>query len=111
MATKAEIYTAWVEYTGDTKYQDEQFTDEENAEIWLSESGAYFGQYDGYTELAEAIVDDSGTIDDFWHERDNHSLAPYFKFDYEQYGRDLDLGGDLWSTEIDGETHWFWSNY
>jgi Antirestriction protein (ArdA) len=105
------IYKAWLARTGDTTYEDAGNEDENNAEAWLSSSGAYFGQYDNYTELAEALVDDSGAVEDFWHERDNHSLAPYFKFDYEQYGRDLDLGGDLWSEEIDGKTHWFWSNY
>jgi hypothetical protein len=111
MATKAEIYKAWVEYTGDTTYQDAEFSDEDNAEAWFDNSGAYFGQYDNYTELAEAVVDDSGMADDFWQGRSDHSLAPYFKFDYEQYGRDLDLGGELWSTEIDGDTHWYWPNY
>ena len=111
MATKAEIYTAWVEYTGDTKFEDAEFSTEENAEVWLSESGAYFGQYDGYEELAHAVVDDSGMGDDFWKDKEDHSLAPYYFFNYEMYGRDLDLGGDVWSTEIDGETHWFWSNY
>jgi hypothetical protein len=105
------IYKAWVEYTGNTMYEDAEHSDDNNAEAWLSSSGAYFGQYDDYTELAEAIVDDSGMASDFWEGRSDHSLASYFKFDYEQYGRDLDLGGDLWSTEIDGKTHWFWSNY
>jgi hypothetical protein len=115
------IYKAWVKYTGNTKYEDPENSDDINAEAWLSSSGAYFGQYDNYVELAEAVVDDSGMASDFWQGREDHSLASYFKFDYEQYGRDLDLGGDLWSTEVEvpigtaghtmKQTHWYWSNY
>jgi hypothetical protein len=114
MTTMTEItaiYKAWVEYTNDTKYEDADNEDENNAEAWLSSSGAYFGQYDNYIEIAEALVDDSGAVDDFWAGKDDHSLAPYFKFDYEQYGRDLDLSGDIWALEVEGKTHWFWSNY
>ncbi len=114
MTTMTEItaiYKAWVEYTGDTKYEDADNEDENNAEAWLSSSGAYFGQYDNYIEIAEALVDDSGAVVDFWESRSDHSLAPYFKFDYEQYGRDVDLSGDIWALEVEGKTHWFWSNY
>ena len=105
------LYKAWIDHTADTKFNDPEATEAENAEVWLYESGAYFGQYDDHEALAEALVDDSGMIADFWEGKANHTLASYFKFDYEQYGRDLDFSGDLWSMDVDGETHWFWSNY
>lgn len=110
MATKTEIYKAWLAHTGDATYQNAEFIIEDNAVAWFDNSSAYFGQYDTYAELAEALLDESGAVDEVLGKVDD-SLAPYITFDYEMYGRDLDLGGDLWSEEIDGETHWYWSNY
>lgn len=56
----------------------------------------YSGQYDSFTDLAEQLLDDTGEL-----EAIPENLRYYF--DYEKYGRDLQLGGDF--CEHDG--HYF----
>lgn len=58
----------------------------------------YRGQYDSFTELAEQLLDETGDL-----EAIPENLRYYF--DYEKYGRDLQLGGDF--CEQDG--HYFWN--
>ena len=58
----------------------------------------YRGQYDSFTELAEQLLDETGEL-----EAIPENLRYYF--DYEAYGRDLQLGGDF--CEQDG--HYFWN--
>lgn len=48
----------------------------------------YSGQYDSFTDLAEQLLDDTGEL-----EAIPENLRYYF--DYEKYGRDLQLGGDF----------------
>ena len=111
MTDYTALYKVWVDYTGETKYDDAEQSAEDNAQVWVDESGAYLGQFDTPTELAEHLVDESGSASDFWgNGLENHHLAPYFKFDYEAYARDL-LYGDVWSVSIDGLDHYFFSNY
>lgn len=58
----------------------------------------YRGQYDSFTELAEQLLDETGEL-----EAIPENLRYYF--DYEAYGRDLQLGGEF--CEHDG--HCFWN--
>ena len=58
----------------------------------------YRGQYDSFTELAEQLLDETGEL-----EAIPENLRYYF--DYEKYGRDLQLGGEF--CEHDG--HYFWN--
>ena len=53
---------------------------------------AYIGEFRDFTRLAEHLVDESGMLD-----RIHSSIANYF--DYEKYGNDLRLGGDVWESE------------
>jgi antirestriction protein len=81
---------------------------------------AYIGFFYDLEDLGKHVAEESGSIDDFWQGKDEHHLAYYFKFDYFAYGRDLDLGGDVYSIEerkpigtaghsIQG-WHYFWAN-
>ena len=58
----------------------------------------YRGQYDSFTGLAEQLLDETGEL-----EAIPENLRYYF--DYEKYGRDLQLGGEF--CEYDG--HYFWN--
>ena len=71
---------------------------------------AHIGQFYGYEALAEHVLYDSGSVDDFWQGKSDHPLAYYFQFDYGMYGRDLDLNGDVYSLELEGDQHYFWTN-
>ena len=59
----------------------------------------YRGEYDSFTDLAEQLLNECGELDQI-----PEHLRGYF--DYEAYGRDLRLGGDV--VEHDG--YFFYSN-
>jgi antirestriction protein len=66
----------------------------------------YLGHWDSLSALADELWDDMGyqqAIDAALPE----SLQPYVKFDAEAYGRDLELGGDVMTSEGDGGTYVF----
>lgn len=52
----------------------------------------YIGKFRNATELAEHLVDSTGVLS-------NAPTALVAYFDYEAYGRDLTLGGDVWENE------------
>lgn len=58
----------------------------------------YIGEFKSLSHLAEHLVDDLGLLDQM-----PENLRCYF--DYDAYGRDLSLGGDVW--EENG--HFFWN--
>lgn len=58
----------------------------------------YIGKFRGFTDLAHHLVDETGML-----ARIPSDIANYF--DYEKYGNDLRLGGDVW--ESDG--HFFYN--
>jgi antirestriction protein len=92
------IYKAWKHNTEDEDRSEERFEE------------VYIGQFYSLEALAEDVLYDSGSVDDFWEGKDKHPLAYYFRFDYEMYGRDLELNGDVYSIEQAGETHYFWAH-
>lgn len=51
----------------------------------------YLGQFKNFTELAEHLIDEQGTLA-------NAPTALVAYFDYEAYGRDIRLGGDAWEN-------------
>ena len=61
---------------------------------------SYIGAFDNRTKMAENFVDDTGLLDEI-----PENLRYYF--DYEAYGRDMELGGDV----FEHNRHWFWRNY
>ena len=82
---------------------------------------ALIGEFFDTEELAKYLVDEAGMadVDDLINKVDSH-LAPYFKFDYAMYGRDLDFGGDVYTVELQlpigtaghtiKRTFYFWSS-
>ena len=91
------IYKAWKHNTSFTDNSEERFHE------------VYIGQFYTLEQLAEHILEGTGDVESFWQDRGDHPLAYYYKFDYEAYGRDLELGGDVYSIEQAGELHYFWS--
>ena len=61
---------------------------------------SYFGEFDNRTKMAERLVDETGLLGEI-----PKNLRYYF--DYEAYGRDMELGGDV----CEHNRHWFWRNY
>ncbi len=60
----------------------------------------YLGEFDNRTKMAEHHVDETGLLGEI-----PENLRYYF--DYEAYGRDMELGGDV----CEHNRHWFWRNY
>ncbi len=60
----------------------------------------YIGEFDNRTKMAEHLVDETCILSEI-----PENLQCYF--DYEAYGRDMELGGDVWEHNC----HWFWRNY
>ena len=58
----------------------------------------YIGEFDSPTDLAYQYVEDTCLLDGV-----SKTVAQYF--DYEAFGRDLEMGGDVFS--VDG--HYFWN--
>lgn len=58
----------------------------------------YIGAFGSVGEFAEQLLDDQGTLSSV-----PEGLLPYFDFD--AYGRDLELGGDVDSVRVDGQLH------
>ena len=66
----------------------------------------YLGHWESLTALAEELWDDMGyqtALDEALPE----SLQPYVRFDSEAYGRDLELGGSVSTSEGDGGVYVF----
>ena len=61
---------------------------------------SYFGEFDNRAEMAEHLGDETGLLGEI-----PENLQYYF--DYEAYGRDMEIGGDVWEHN----RHWFWRNY
>jgi hypothetical protein len=94
----AELFEAWKQYQGErSDLSKEQF------EI------ALIGEFSGYEELAEFVLEKSGLAEHFWEDKKDHSLARFFTFDYEDYGRCLDGEGDVYSIELQRSVYWFWT--
>jgi antirestriction protein len=52
----------------------------------------YIGEFNSLTHLAEHLCEETGMLSEM-----PERLQPYF--DFEKYGRDLQLGGDVWENE------------
>lgn len=61
---------------------------------------SYIDKFDNRTKMAEHLVDEMGLLGEI-----PENLQCYF--DYEAYGRDMELGGDV----FEHNRHWFWRNY
>ena len=80
---------------------------------------ALIGEFYSHAELAEHVLDDTGDVDDLLNKVDSH-LAPYLTFDYQMFGRDLELSGDVYTVELQQpigtaghtikRTYYFWSS-
>lgn len=73
-------WEAWLAYCDILSYNDPKVSEAEED---------YLGEFKDFTELAEHLVDEQGTLADA-----PTALVAYF--DYEAYGRDIRLGGDAW---------------
>jgi antirestriction protein len=91
------IYKAWKHNTEDEDKSEDRFNE------------VYIGQFYSLEALAENVLYDTGDVDDLLNKVDSH-LAPYVVFDYQMFGRDLELSGDVYSIEQEGETHYFWAH-
>ena len=66
----------------------------------------YLGHADSIEAYAEELVDDLGYTDLIDREIPEH-LQPYVKFDVESFAHDLELSGDVTTSEGDGGVHLF----
>lgn len=77
-------------------------SNEELFDEWDEErcEGSYIGKFRNRADLAEDVVDGAGILRDV-----PDDVARYF--DYEAYGQDLELRGDV----REYNDHYFWTNY
>ena len=62
----------------------------------------YQGEHKSLADWAESFLEDTGTLNEI-----PENLRRYF--DFESYARDAELGGDVFTIELDGDTHVYWS--
>ena len=62
----------------------------------------YHGEYDDLEHWAEDFVEQIGLLDPV-----PEALRGYF--DYGKYARDYEMNGDIFTVEVDGKVHVFWS--
>lgn len=67
---------------------------------------AYLGHFESTQEYAENLVDDLG-YDDLIERAIPESLHPYVHFDTEGFARDLELSGDISTSDGDGGVYVF----
>jgi antirestriction protein len=88
-----EVYIAY--------WDNDYYSTWENIDEWKDKvQESYIGEFFNTRELAEHM-EEQGILD--------ISGIPkqlQYYFDYESYGRDLELGGDVWSSHW----HYFWNN-
>lgn len=82
-------FEAWEAYCENMSYQDPQTEDA---------AECYAGEFRNATEFAEHFAEETGLLNEM---PDN--LRSYF--DFEAYGRDLLMGGDVWQEN----GFWFWN--
>jgi antirestriction protein len=88
-----DVYIAYWDMTSDTDWS--------NFDDWHEKVlESYIGEFFNTRELAENL-EEQGVLD-----LSGIPKELQYYFDYESYGRDLELGGDVWSSDF----HYFWSN-
>lgn len=94
VAEHGDIFAKLVDHVGGLQYV-------EHARQ-LMEDG-YAGAHDSLEDFASELLEDTGQLKSV---PDN--LRPYF--DFEKYGHDLELGGDVFTIDgEDGKVHVFWN--
>ena len=102
------VYEAWRDGIDEDTNQSRERFDE-----------ALIGEFASYEELGQHVLYDTGDVDDLLNKVDSH-LAPYLTFDYQMFGRDLELSGDAYTVELVlpigtaghtiKRTYYFWTN-
>jgi antirestriction protein len=88
-----EVYIAW--------WDNDFYTEWEDIDNWHEKvEENYIGEFFNTRELAEHM-EEQGILD-----LSGIPKQLQYYFDYESYGRDLELGGDVWSMDF----HYFWNN-
>ncbi len=82
-------FEAWEAYCENMAYNDPQVDEAEEC---------YAGEFRNATEFAEHFADETGLLAEM---PDNLR----FYFDFEAYGRDMLMGGDVWQEN----GFWFWN--
>ncbi|MCU1479808.1 MAG: antirestriction protein [Subtercola sp.] len=84
-------YVTWYEINGTANPDD--FVD------------AYLGEHASTTAYAESLGEEFGWNDQITEEVSS-SLGPYVYIDYERLGRDMEIGGDIYTSETPTGTLW-----
>lgn len=84
-------FTAWAAAVGGSEADIDRF------------EAAYLGQWESLDDYAEHILDDLGYIEAITNAVPEH-LRPYLKIDNAGLGRDLQLSGDIWTSDPDNGT-------
>lgn len=94
IATHGPAFAHWAAIAGTAPEDLDNFDD------------AYLGHADSIEAYAEELVDDLGYTDLIDRAIPEH-LQPYVRFDIEAFGHDLELSGDVTTSEGDGGVYLF----
>ena len=86
-------------------YENGHYTNEQDeSEFLTSFSDAYRGCYDDLEEYARELLEDTGDLLAI-----PENLRYYF--DYASFGRDLEYGGDIWTSQVGFAETYVFSSY
>jgi antirestriction protein len=94
IAEHGPAYAHWAAYIGTT-----------DAEALSGFEDAYRGHWETVEAYADELLDDLGA--NHYIEAIPEFLQPYIKVDVEGFARDLELGGDIWTSDGDGGVYVF----
>lgn len=100
IAAFSEAYEEWGELFADVVNHCGGLGRLEEAKRLLKDE--YSGEADSLAEWAENFLEETGSLENVPHE-----LRSYI--DFERYGNDMDISGDIFTIEADGKTHVFWN--
>ena len=100
IAAFAEAYEEWGELLAELVNHCGGLNHLDEAKRLLDED--YSGEADSLADWVEDFLADTGQLESV-----PENLR--FYFDFERYGNDMDISGDIFTLEIDGKTHVFWN--
>ena len=100
---KPELWD-WLELDDDDKVILSLYADNIGEDATIEDAReAFAGTARSLEDWAEQFADDTGLL-----EKVPENLRYYF--DWEKYARDLEIGGDIWTAEHDGDVYVFWNS-
>ncbi|MBN2526971.1 MAG: antirestriction protein ArdA [Deltaproteobacteria bacterium] len=100
IAAFAEAYEEWGELFSELVNHCGGLSQLDRAKCLLQDE--YAGEGDSLADWAESFLEETGGLENV-----PQNLRSYIDFD--SYGNDMDISGDIFTLEVNGKTHVFWN--